>query len=48
MRYEDLTFLPKINGVTVIGDKTFEDFGLIPMSAEEITEIQLEIFGYVL
>lgn len=48
MNYQDLLFLPRINGVTVIGDKKFEDYGLIPMSAEEITEIQLEVFGYVL
>ncbi len=48
MSYESLRFLPVLNGVTIIGDKRFEDFGLIPMSAEEITEIMLEVFGYVL
>lgn len=48
MNYEQLRFLPMLNGVTIIGDKRFEDYGLVPMSAEEITEIQLEIFGYVL
>lgn len=48
MNYESLIGLPILNGVTIIGDKRFEDYGLVPMSAEEITEIQLEIFGYVL
>lgn len=48
MRYEDLLLLPVLNGVTIIGDKKFEDFGLVPMSSEEITELELEVFGYVL
>lgn len=48
MSYESLRFLPTINGVTVIGDKRFEDFGLIPISSEELTELELEVFGYVL
>ena len=48
MSYESLTSLPILNGVTIIGDKRFEDYGLIPMSAEDITEIELEVFGYVL
>lgn len=50
MNYEDLNpfFLPTINGVTVIGDRTFADYGIIPMSTEDITEIMLEVFGYVL
>lgn len=48
MSYESLRFLPVLNGVTIIGDKRFEDYGLVPMSAEEITEIELEVFGYVL
>lgn len=48
MSYESLRFLPVLNGVTVIGDKRFEDYGLVPMSSVEITEIMLEVFGYVL
>lgn len=48
MSYEDLRFLPLLNGVTIIGDKRFEDFGLVPMNSEEITEVMLEVFGYVL
>lgn len=48
MSYESLRFLPILNGVTIIGDKKFEDYGLVPMTSEEITEIMLEVFGYVL
>lgn len=48
MRYSDLMFLPVLNGVTVIGDKRFEDYGLVPMNSDEITELVLEVFGYVL
>lgn len=48
MSYETLRFLPILNGVTIIGDKRFEDFGLVPMTSEEITELELEVFGYVL
>lgn len=48
MNYESLKSLPCLNGVTIIGDKRFEDFGLVPMTAEEIAELQLEVFGYLL
>ena len=48
MDYESLRLLPLINGVTVIGDRRLEDFGLIPMSAEDVSEIMLEVFGYLL
>lgn len=48
MNYETLSYLPILNGVTIIGDKRFEDFGLVPMTSEDITEIMLEVFGYVL
>ena len=48
MSYENLRFLPILNGVTIIGNKTFSDYGLVPMSTAEVTEIMLEIFGYVL
>ena len=48
MNYEDLREIPKLEGVTFIGDKKVSDYGLVPHSPEEITEIQLEIFGYVL
>lgn len=48
MSYEDLMNLPILNGVTIIGNKRFEDYGLIPMNSDEITELMLEVFGYVL
>lgn len=48
MSYESLRCLPMLNGVTIIGNKRFEDYGLVPMTAEDITAIQLEVFGYVL
>lgn len=48
MNYEALRYLPRINGVTIIGAKTFADYGIIPMSSSDVTEIMLEIFGYVL
>jgi len=48
MNYDELLGLPILNGVTVIGDKTLADYGLIPMTANDITEIMLEIFGFVL
>lgn len=48
MNYEELRFLPVLNGVTIIGDKRFEDYGLVPLNSQEIAEIQLEVFGYLL
>jgi hypothetical protein len=48
MNYEELNFLPILNGVTIIGNKRFEDYGIIPMSTKEIAQIQLEVFGYLL
>jgi len=48
MNYEELCNLPKLNGCSIIGDKTFEDYGLVPISSEELTELMLEVFGYVL
>ena len=48
MSYESLMMLPVLNGVTIIGDKKFEDYGLVPMNSDEITELVLEVFGYVL
>ena len=48
MSYETLRFLPIINGVTVIGDRKFEDYGIVPISSEEVTELILEVYGFVL
>ncbi len=48
MSYETLRYLPVLNGVTIIGDKKLEDYGLIPISADELNELMIEVFGYVL
>lgn len=48
MNYEDLRYLPAINGVTLINDLRFEDLGLVSMSVNDINEIMLEVFGYIL
>jgi hypothetical protein len=48
MSYESLRFIPRLNGVSIIGDKIFSDFGLVNMSSSCITEIFKEIYGYVL
>lgn len=48
MRYDELLDLPKLNGVTIVDDKTLEEYGLVPMTQEEIEEIQLEIMGMIL
>ena len=37
--YEDALNKPSIENVTLDGNKTLEDFGLQPISAEEITRI---------
>lgn len=47
--YEDLTDLPKINGVTVIGDKQSKDLGLqsetVELTTTEIIELWNEIMN---
>lgn len=48
MSYESLRYLPILNGVTVIGNKRFEDYGLIPVSTDEMASLMLEVFGFVL
>lgn len=48
MSYESLRYLPILNGVTIIGNKRFEDYGLIPVSTDEMTSLMLEVFGFVL
>jgi hypothetical protein len=48
MSYEDLLQLPKLNGVTIIGDKTLEQYGILPLSTSDISEIFLEVFGYLI
>lgn len=48
MQYSELEGLPKINGVTVVGDKDLKDYGLTPMTDEEVQAIMLEVFGFTL
>jgi hypothetical protein len=48
MNYEELDNLPTINGVTVVGDMTLEDLGIIELSPEMVSELFLEVFGVVL
>lgn len=48
MEYGRLSGLPKCNGVTILGDRRFEDYGLIPMTEQDIMNIYLEEYGYVL
>lgn len=48
LNYEELLNLPVLNGITIIGDKTIQDYGLVPINDREVQEIFLEIFGYIL
>ena len=36
--YENLSFKPSINGVTLLGDKSFADLGLVPMTEQEVID----------
>ena len=36
--YENLSFKPSINGVTLIGDRSFAELGLIPMTEQEVID----------
>ena len=48
LNYEELLNLPVLNGITIIGDKTIQDYGMVPINDREIQEVFLEIFGYIL
>ena len=48
MNYNELDKLPTINGVEVKGDLTLNDIGILEMTPEEVNEIFLETFGYLL
>lgn len=48
MPYDQLTGLPELNGVTILGDRRIEDYGLVQMSSDDVNSIFLEVFGYVL
>lgn len=36
--YENLSFKPSINGVTLIGDRSFAELGLVPMTEQEVID----------
>lgn len=36
--YESLSFKPSINGITLLGDKSFADLGLVPMTEQEVID----------
>ena len=46
--YNQLENLPTVNGVEVKGDLSLTDIGILEMSPEEVNEIFLETFGYLL
>ena len=48
MDFENLDNLPTINGVTVKGDLSLEDIGIIELTPEMVSEIWLETFGVLL
>lgn len=48
MPYDELRGLPMLNGVTIIGDRRIEDYGLVPMSETDMNSIIEEVFGYIL
>lgn len=48
MPYDQLTGLPELNGVTIFGDRRIEDYGMVPMSSNDVDSIFIEVFGYVL
>ena len=43
--YEELSKKPQINGVTLLGDKSFEDLGDASLSNLEIATIFNKVFG---
>ena len=38
LSYEQLQYKPKINGVTLSGNKSFPDLGLIPITTQELDD----------
>lgn len=48
MDYEQLDNKPTINNVTLEGDMTLEDVGILELTPEMVSEIFLEIFGVIL
>lgn len=46
--YTDITNKPTINGVTLEGDMTLEDIGIVEMDDSMIAELVLEQLGTIL
>lgn len=48
MDFNNLENLPTVNGVTVQGDLTLEDIGIIELTPSMVSELILETFGVIL
>ena len=48
MHYDQLSGLPMLNGVTLLGDRTIEDYGMVQMSSDDVNSLILEVWGYLL
>ena len=48
MDFDDLDNLPTVNGVTVKGDLTLEDIGIVELTPTMVSELWLETFGVLL
>jgi hypothetical protein len=48
MDYNQFDNLPTINGTEVKGDLTLEDIGILEMTPEEVSEVFIETFGYLI
>jgi hypothetical protein len=48
MNYNELENLPTFNGIEVKGDLALTDIGILEMTPEEVKELVLETFGYLL
>lgn len=48
MDYDELENKPTINNVTLEGDMTLEDIGILELTPDMVSEIFLETFGVIL
>lgn len=48
MDYNELENKPSINGNELTSDMELSDIGIVEMTPEMVTEVFLEVFGYVL
>lgn len=39
--------MDECNGIPIQGDKTFADYGIVPMTVADFEEIWIEVFGYL-